>query len=139
MTRPSTLAIETFSDVFSDVFRLYAKARFSLWNAPKADDEDSARAFLQKQVDGIPLVLDEMALVLSELDYVVPSSLDEIIARSRVYDRFDTPPLGEVVLDIQNSLGAMEEALRQMPLTEKEEKVTNRVALCVQMLNNLKK
>ena len=112
MTTPTSPLAEDLSDIFADLLRLHAKTRFARWNAPLDADMKARRLFVVYEAQ-IGRALESLVFGIRKLGQNVPSSLDEVIARSLVYDRFDIPSMEDNVADLRHSTHTLVERLEQ--------------------------
>ena len=97
---------EALTDLLANTYRLMFKSQAFHWNATGPLFAPLHLA-TERQYTEMFAAIDEMAERVRALRQAAPSSLDEILMRSTVRDRLDTPDAAEMVRELVADHGAI--------------------------------
>lgn len=106
---------ESLADLLANTYRLMFKSQAFHWNATGPLFAPLHLA-TERQYTEMFAAIDEMAERIRALHQAAPSSLDELLMRSTVRDRLDTPDAQEMVRELvadHTALSQQAEALAQ--------------------------
>lgn len=99
MTTNTSPIADMLTDLLANSFRLMFKTQSAHWNAT-GPLFASLHALTERQYTETFAAIDVLAERIRALGEYAPSSLDELMARANVRDRFDIPPTQEMIHDL---------------------------------------
>lgn len=99
MTTNTNAITEMLTDLLANSFRVMFKTQSAHWNAT-GPLFASLHALTERQYTETFAAIDVLAERIRALGHTAPSSLDELMARAAIRDRFDIPPAQEMIHDL---------------------------------------
>lgn len=99
MTQSSDPVVEALTDMLANVFRLMFKTQTTHWNA-QGPYFLSLHATTERQYTALFGGIDTLAERIRALGHPAPTSLDELMARSDIRERYDIPSTHDMIVEL---------------------------------------